>query len=93
MFLHFSTGRQIFYTGLSNILQDPTGTKACVTAADLIESDGKMHGFMWPLSSCYIKLSVVSQCRISLPVQYMNIQLFVFLFSIDNLHLLDCLVT
>ena len=45
--------------------------------------------FMLPLSSCNIKISVVSQCRILMAVQYMNMQLFVF-FSTDNLHLLDC---
>ena len=27
----------------SNTLQDPMGTKACVTAADLTDSDGNMH--------------------------------------------------
>ena len=69
------------------------GTKVCVTAADLIDLDGNIHCFMLPLSSCYIKLSVVSQCRTLVAVQYMNTQLFTFFVSTDNLHLLDCSVT
>ena len=35
---------------------------------------------MLPFSSCYIKISAVSQCRILVPVQYMKTQLFAFLF-------------
>ena len=56
-------GRQISYRGglISYIF--PTGTKACVTAADLIDLDENLHCFTRPLSSCYIKISVVSQCR------------------------------
>ena len=42
--------------------------KACVTAADLIDSDGKLLCFMLPLSSCDIKISVVSWCRILVAV-------------------------
>ena len=60
------------------------GTKACVTNADLIDLDGKMHCFMCPLSSCNFKTSGVSQCRILVPGQpgqYMNTQLFAFFFS------------
>ena len=45
---------------------------------------------MLPLSSCKIKLSVVSQCRILVAVQYMNTQLFTFFFRLPKLHLLDC---
>ena len=48
-------------------------TKACVTAADFIDSDGNMHCFMQPLSSCDVKISFVSQCMILGPVQYMNL--------------------
>ena len=69
-----------------------TGTKPCVTAADLIESDGNLHCFMLPLSSCNIKIFVVSHCRILVAVQYMNTPLFV-LFSTENVHLLNCTVT
>ena len=58
---HFPTGRQIFYVGGSNMLHDSAGTKAYITAADLIDSDGNMHCFMHPLSSCNIKTSVVSE--------------------------------
>ena len=32
-----------------------TGTKACVTSADLIDSDENLHCFTRPLSSCEIK--------------------------------------
>ena len=49
-----------------------------------------MHCFPLPLSSCYIKISVVSQCRILVALQYMKTQLFFFT---DNLNLLDCSVT
>ena len=78
--MHFSTWRQIFYAGGLIFYGDSTGTKACVTAADLIDSDENMHCFMRPLSSCDIKISVVSQCRILMVVQYTNTQLFAFFF-------------
>ena len=91
--MHFSTGRQIFYIGDLIFYGDYTGTKAFVTAADLIEGDGNLHCFMPPLSSCEIKISVVSQCRILVAVQYMNTQEFAFCCSTDNLHLLDCSVS
>ena len=68
-------------------------TKACATAANLIDSDGNLHCFMWTLSSYDIEISVVSQGRILVAVQYMNTQLFVFSFSTDILHLLDCSLT
>ena len=42
------------------------GTKASVTAADIIGLDGNRHCFMQPLRSCNMKISVVSQCRILL---------------------------
>ena len=61
--LHFSTGRQIFYVGGPIFYTFSTGTKACVTAANLIDSDENLHCFTLPLSSCYIKISVVSQRR------------------------------
>ena len=44
----------------------------------LLDLDENLHCIMWPLSSCYIKISVVSQCRILVAVQYMNTQLFAF---------------
>ena len=44
-----------------------------------------MHCFMWPMSNCKIKISVVSQCRILVAVQYMNTQLFTFLFNLLKL--------
>ena len=77
----------------SNILRIFNGNKACITAADLIDSNGNLHCFTRPLSSCDIKISVVSQCRILVAVQYMNTQLFAFFLPTDNLHLLDCAVT
>ena len=43
LLLHFSTGRQILYVCGFNILQDPLGTKACVIAVDLIDSDGNIY--------------------------------------------------
>ena len=52
-----------------------------------------MHCFTRPLSSCDIKISVVSQCRFVLAAQYLNTQLFAFFLLTDNLHLLDCSVT
>ena len=62
--LHFSTGRQfqveIFYVVGLIFYSFSTGTKACVAAADLIDSNENLHCFMWPLSSCYIKISVAS---------------------------------
>ena len=39
---------------------------------------------MLPLSSCYMKISVVSQCWILAAVQYMNIRLFAFLFQLTT---------
>ena len=38
------------------------GIKAYITAADLIYSDGDMHCFMLPLSSCYINLRAGFSC-------------------------------
>ena len=61
--MHFSTGRQIFYVSGRIFYAFLTGTKACVTAADLVGSDENLHCFTLPLSSCDIKISVVSQCR------------------------------
>ena len=65
MLSHFATGRQISYVGGLKSYTFATGTKACVTAADLIDSDENLHCFTRPLSSCDIKISVVSQCRCS----------------------------
>ena len=45
---HFPTWRQISYGWGSNILQDPTGTNAGFTGADLIDLDGNNHCFMRP---------------------------------------------
>ena len=75
---------------LSNILRIFKGNKACITAADLIDLDENLNCFTLPLSSCDIKIPVVSQCGILVAVQYMNTQLFAFFLSTDNLHLLDC---
>ena len=84
LILHFSTGRQICYVGGLILSRDSTGTKAWVIAADLIDSDGNLHCFVLPLSSCDIKITVVSQCRILVPVPYMNTQLFTFFFSTET---------
>ena len=62
----------IYYsTGSCGILRDPAGTKACVMAADFIDSDEKIHDFIRPLS-CDIKISVLSQCRILVAVHSMK---------------------
>ena len=58
-----------------------TGTKACVTAADLIDSDENLHCFTLPLSSCYIKISIVSQYRCTAEI--------LWLFNIST-HSLSC---
>ena len=47
--VEFSTRRQIFYVGGLIFYRDPMGTKACITAADLIDSDGNLHCFMQDL--------------------------------------------
>ena len=60
---HFATGRQISYAGGLISYTFSMGTKACVTSADLIDSDENLHCFTLSLSSCDIKISVVSQCR------------------------------
>ena len=46
---------------------NPDGDSAGINpdAADLIDSDENLHCFTLPLSSCDIKISVVSQCRCS----------------------------
>ena len=92
LLLHFSTGRQIFYVSGLIFYGICTGTKARVTAADLIDLDGNMNCFMWPMSSCNNKTSYVSQCRILVAVQYMKTQLLrvTFVFTDWNLQLLDC---
>ena len=65
--MHFSTGRQIFNIGGLIFYSLSTGTKACVTAADLIDSDENLHCLKTcitlPLNSCNIDIAVVSQCR------------------------------
>ena len=57
---------------------------------------GNMHCLMLPLNSSNIEISVVSQCRILVPVQDMNTLLFNF-FQLTtqrrDLHLLNCTVT
>ena len=65
LLLHFSTGKQISYAGGLIFYAFSTETKACVTVADLSDSDENLHCFTRPLSSCNIKISVVSQCRCS----------------------------
>ena len=55
---HFAAGRQISYRGGLISYTFSTGTKACVTAADLIDSDENLHCFTLPLSSCYIKANL-----------------------------------
>ena len=55
------------------IFVNSTGTKACVTAGDLSDSDGNLRCFTRLLSSCDIKISLVSQCRILVAVQYHSI--------------------
>ena len=71
LLLHFPTGRQISYTGSLIFYAFSKGTKACVKAADLIDSDENLHCFKLPLSSCYIKISVVSQCRGSAGISWL----------------------
>ena len=64
------TGRQIFYKGGLIFYINSTGTKVCVTAADLSDFDENLNCFTRTLSSCYIKISVVSQYRNLVAVQY-----------------------
>ena len=72
---HFATGRQISFAGDLISYAFSAGTKGCDTAADLIDSDKNLHCFTQPLSSCDIKISVVSQCRsTALAFQYINTQ-------------------
>ena len=59
------------------ILLEQRPVTVCL-AADLIDSDGNVHCCMLPLSSWDIKISVVSQCRILVTVQYVNTQCFFF---------------
>ena len=88
--IFFVTGSQIFYIGGLIFYAFSKGTKACVTAADLMDLDENLHCITRPLSSCDIKISVVSQCRIIVAVQYMSTGLFASFFSTESLHLLDC---
>ena len=76
--------RQIFYVvrRWSYILQRSDGNKGLCHSC-------RSHWFGWKLallhaalSSCDIKISVVSQCSILVAVQYMNTQLFAFFFQV-----------
>ena len=51
----------MFYVGGLMFYAFSTGTKACVPAADLIDSDENLNCYTRPLSSCDIKISVVFQ--------------------------------
>ena len=75
LLLHFATGRQISFAGGLIFYAFSTGTKACVTAAHLIDSVENLHCFTRPLSShgCYIKFSVVSQCRCTAGISWLFI--------------------
>ena len=58
-----------FYVKANTLLRgvyyaNSTGTKAGVTDVHCIDLEGNMHCFMCPVSSCYIRISVVFQCRI-----------------------------
>ena len=60
-----------FYVKANTLLRgvyyaNSTGTKAGVTDVHCIDLEGNMHCFMCPVSSCYIRISVVFQCRILL---------------------------
>ena len=57
----------------SNILCIFYRNMTCVTSADLIDSDENLHCFKLPLSSCYIKISVVSQCRCTAGISWLFI--------------------
>ena len=83
--MHISTGRHVFYIGGPIFYRYSSGTKACVTTTDLIDLDGSLHCFMRPLSSCNIKISVASLCRMLTAVWYMKTQLFAFIFPTDYL--------
>ena len=94
--LHFPTGRQISHPDglIFYALAFSRGTKACVTAADLIDLDEILHCFMRPLSRCNIKISVVSQCRCRNLVAVLHEHtVFCVFLPPDNLLLLDCAVT
>ena len=69
-------GRQISFEGGLIFYVISTGTKACVTAADLIDSDENLHCFTvftLPLSSCCNKIFVVSQCRCTAGISWLFI--------------------
>ena len=83
--MHISIGRHVFYIGGPIFYRYSSGTKACVTTTDLIDLDGSLHCFMRPLSSCNIKISVASLCRMLTAVWYMKTQLFAFIFPTDYL--------
>ena len=59
----FSCGKANIVRTWSNILRIFYGNKGLCHCADLIDSDENLHCFTRPLSSCNIKISVVSQCR------------------------------
>ena len=71
--MHFPTGGQISYAGVLIFYVFSTRKKGCVTAADLIDLDENLHCFTRPLSSCNIKISVVSQCRFTAGISWLII--------------------
>ena len=65
------------------------GASTRVTGADLIDSEGNIHCFMLPMSSCNINICVLSQFRILVVVKFMNTQLFFFKLTTCTRDLLD----
>ena len=70
----------------SNILQDQQRPVSLVQILLILiirwqHHPANMHCFTCLLSSCYIKISVVSQYRILMAIQYRKTQLFSFFFS------------
>ena len=92
LMLHFSTGRQTFYVGYLKFYAFLTGTKACITAADLIDSGENLHCFTRLLSSCNIKISIVSQCRILVAV-HTTVRVFFVDWQVAPAGLLNDLIT
>ena len=69
----FSYGKANILHRWSNILRIFYGNKGLCHCADLIDSDENLHCFTRPLSSCNIKISVVSQCRFTAGISWLII--------------------
>ena len=92
----FATGRQISYIDGPIFYSFSTGKRACVTAADLIDWDEKLHCFPQQMSSCDIKFLLcfsAGALQESRGCSLYERTAVGVLLQTDNLHLLDCAVT